>query len=49
MMQKKVFYKNDIDKNSIIQIIKETLNADDRAIFAYLYGSFIEEGDLFMI
>ena len=47
MMQKKVFYKNDIDKNSIIQIIKETLNADDRAIFAYLYGSFIEEGDLF--
>lgn len=46
-MQKNVFYKNNINKNHIIQIIKETLDADDRVLFAYLYGSFLEEGDLF--
>ncbi|NWG01533.1 MAG: nucleotidyltransferase domain-containing protein [Syntrophaceae bacterium] len=32
-----------MEKDRIINLIEDVLNKDDRLVFAYLYGSFVEE------
>lgn len=46
-MQKRIFYKQNINKDYIISLLRDALNADEGVVFAYLYGSFIEADNFF--
>ncbi len=46
-MSDKIFLKKEVNSSSIISLIKNVLNSEDKVVFAYLYGSFIDTDEFF--
>lgn len=46
-MSDKIFLKKEVNSSYIISLIRNVLNFEDKVVFAYLYGSFIDSDEFF--